>query len=856
MVRKKFISMMLCLSLVFQTGAMAYGDEILYSEDTEIAGQSLLEETSEEYSSQEEEASSQDENVQDQGAEAQSDEGDWGDDLIIDDGVLEDDSPETVSTESSGETEGQNTTTASSGETEVDSEMEISGGYESVSESDQQNGSAPEESESEEELFEEESESEGLIEVSEEELQMITFTETIELADATVVSADSVSVYSRFRSVVQYDGCFGNQLSGSALELYNERVNYYVTGRNTGVMELNYTSQSCPYTFAAELIWNEDGTIAGINKETEEYLAFKQQVLFDMQSSLDAFLYDHPEIFWFRGGSASYAVGLVNTSNGYKGYVTWLKYTPEVAFDGAKDLVSAYDAAVPQTIAQIKAESDINGNGRVEQMELIKTIHDYLCERFYYDTDAYANYETTKDYRIFCSAGAFLDSVGTGVVCEGYAKSFKVICDQLGIPCVLIGGTVTQNGKTEGHMWNGVQLNGKWYLMDVTWDEDSIAGVKYTYFMAGDITSGRTSSGSFGGAAIGTIFVYPQLESEGLVYCQDFNHEAYVTEVVAPTCTTQGYTTHTCSRCGDSYKDTYAKELGHNYQPTVTAATCKAKGYTTYKCSRCLSSYQADETDIASHSYSNGICIWCGISDTIVNATVSKLYSYGYDPKGVKPEVTVKFGTNVLKLGTDYTVTYRNNTALGTGYATVTGIGKYRGTVSRSFKIIKRVVKKLTFPTLADRVYTGKSQKPTVTIYNNGTKLKKNTDYTITYFKNKNVGQAVITIKLKGNYTGTKKLYFNILPKTPILSKVKSASKGKMTVYWKKASGAGGYQIQYSLNSNFSSAKTATATGTSKTISKLKKGKVYYVRVRSYKKVSGKKYYSSWSKAKKVTIKK
>ena len=73
MMRKKFISMMLCLSLVFQTGAMAYGDEILYSEDTEIAGQSLLEETSEEYSSQEEEASLQDENVQDQGAEAQSD---------------------------------------------------------------------------------------------------------------------------------------------------------------------------------------------------------------------------------------------------------------------------------------------------------------------------------------------------------------------------------------------------------------------------------------------------------------------------------------------------------------------------------------------------------------------------------------------------------------------------------------------------------------------------------------------------------------------------------------------------------------------------------------------------------------
>ncbi|MGN0521072.1 MAG: fibronectin type III domain-containing protein, partial [Eubacterium sp.] len=70
-----------------------------------------------------------------------------------------------------------------------------------------------------------------------------------------------------------------------------------------------------------------------------------------------------------------------------------------------------------------------------------------------------------------------------------------------------------------------------------------------------------------------------------------------------------------------------------------------------------------------------------------------------------------------------------------------------------------------------------------------------------------------------------------------------------------------GYQIQYSTSSKFTSKTTKTVTvsknkTTSKTISKLKAKKKYYVRVRTYKIVSGKKIYSAWSKAKTVTTKK
>lgn len=99
----------------------------------------------------------------------------------------------------------------------------------------------------------------------------------------------------------------------------------------------------------------------------------------------------------------------------------------------------------------------------------------------------------------------------------------------------------------------------------------------------------------------------------------------------------------------------------------------------------------------------------------------------------------------------------------------------------------------------------------------------------------------------------------NIRLTTPSISGLKNSSGKKMKVTWKKKSKATGYQIQYSTSSKFSSVKTVTVSKnstTSKTISGLKKGKTYYVRIRTYKTASGKKFYSGWSSTKKVKINK
>ena len=175
-------------------------------------------------------------------------------------------------------------------------------------------------------------------------------------------------------------------------------------------------------------------------------------------------------------------------------------------------------------------------------------------------------------------------------------------------------------------------------------------------------------------------------------------------------------------------------------------------------------------------------------------------------------------------------------------------------------------IKKITSIKLSKTTlkYNGKTQKPTVTVKNsNGTKLKEGKDYTVKYAKGcKNVGQYTVTITLKGKYSGTKTLTFKIVPKGTSISKL-TAGKKQFTAKWdKQTTQTTGYELRYSTKSSMSGAKTVTVKKnktTSSTVKKLKKGKKYYARVRTYKlvKINGKnvKLYSSWSKVKSVKTK-
>ena len=90
----------------------------------------------------------------------------------------------------------------------------------------------------------------------------------------------------------------------------------------------------------------------------------------------------------------------------------------------------------------------------------------------------------------------------------------------------------------------------------------------------------------------------------------------------------------------------------------------------------------------------------------------------------------------------------------------------------------------------------------------------------------------------------------------PVQYKPSSKASGKLTVRWKKAAGASGYQIQYAASRSMRGSRTVSASALTRTLSGLKKGSTYYVRIRAYKKVNGKTYYGAWSSVKNAKVRK
>ena len=99
---------------------------------------------------------------------------------------------------------------------------------------------------------------------------------------------------------------------------------------------------------------------------------------------------------------------------------------------------------------------------------------------------------------------------------------------------------------------------------------------------------------------------YPTATWDGVNVPQPPHQHVYTIAVTAPTCTAQGYTTHTCV-CGDSYKDTYTAALGHDYYAAAGSdATCTAAAWTEYNCSRCGDHYRVEGAPALGHAWNDG----------------------------------------------------------------------------------------------------------------------------------------------------------------------------------------------------------------------------------------------------------
>lgn len=262
------------------------------------------------------------------------------------------------------------------------------------------------------------------------------------------------------------------------------------------------------------------------------------------------------------------------------------------------------------------------------------------------------------------------------------------------------------------------------------------------------------------------------------------------------------------------------------------------------------------------------------------------------DSTPVEPKAVVKCGDTVLRAGTDYMLSYYDNfLPQGEngwwGYVNIIPIGAYRGNsdITQAFLIVldesgdiqPTDPKTPQNPTTANKLKKQKITKVSSTYKKSvgqSFTLKPKAKGKITYKTGnkkvatvnskgkvtvKGTGKATITVTAKATSTYSKcvkKITVYGVPKKPEMKKL-TAGKKKFTVQWKKDKKADGYQVQYSTDKKFKKnvkSVNVSKKNTKATVKKLKKGKTYRVRVRSYKKINGKKYYSGWGKVKSVKV--
>lgn len=230
----------------------------------------------------------------------------------------------------------------------------------------------------------------------------------------------------------------------------------------------------------------------------------------EYQSAIETLIYENPEIFYLNATSMYINIEKVIkiTSTKYNVYID-NGSKPNYLAEGfnSKEDIDTYQTKIEKVrdyiVKNIKDKNDY---------EKIKLTHNYLRDTI--------NYESTiSKNNIYDIYGAL---VLRECVCEGYAKAFQYIMNEVGIDNVIVIGTGTNSmGKTENHAWNYVKLNEKWYAVDVTWDDPVLIGdgiipekSKYKYFLKGSKTMNENHfiSGKFTDG--GQTFTYPTLSVE------------------------------------------------------------------------------------------------------------------------------------------------------------------------------------------------------------------------------------------------------------------------------------------------------------------------------------------------------
>ena len=297
-----------------------------------------------------------------------------------------------------------------------------------------------------------------------------------------------------------------------------------------------------------------------------------------------AFSNDYAVVFWPTGYgyNRSCSLSYYDLSD-----ITWtytgisVSLTETYSGEVSEENIRTFNNGVDTVFNQIKSSLPSGAS----DYDKVKAIHDYLCNRLVYNG---------SNSRAHTAEGAFYGE--NKAVCEGYAEAFQILAERFGLTSVMVSGQAyNSSGNPEGHKWNMVRMeDGKWYLVDVTWDDQS-GGINYTYMLSGKNSNGFNSKQGNERADDG-LLTYPAWNSTA--YTQH-THSLALVPAKAPTCDEDGYEAYyRCSGCGRMFSDPNGADqitvpvtvtkLGHDWdEGTITTEPgCETEGVRSFHCTR------------------------------------------------------------------------------------------------------------------------------------------------------------------------------------------------------------------------------------------------------------------------------
>lgn len=227
--------------------------------------------------------------------------------------------------------------------------------------------------------------------------------------------------------------------------------------------------------------------------------------------------------------------------------------------------------------------------------------------------------------------------------------------------------------------------------------------------------------------------------------------------------------------------------------------------------------------------------------------TIADIEDLTYNGKEQHPSPVVTLNSNVLEAGANYQVTYSDGcNNVGTYTITVQGMGRYTGTLKKSFKIVPYDINDCDIK-VENKPYTGDVINVTPTVKYGSITLAQGEDKDYTFVTNpttvKKGGDYTLTVTGKGNYTGTKEIPFNVYYSVPTNISCTNITATTATVTWKDDLAAK-WTVEYSTDKTFESVERIEVNESTATLASLSADQVYYVRVKA---VYGIDQESDWS---------